>query len=163
MLFAPSFSRFPRLEPLPRESFESPLSRRKERKGGLSCLTARQSDRLHRTVQTVPGRRATVFSVRFRGKIRSPGADGERRVGTACQNAVDFRDHDVRRHRLEAHRETRVARARTTRLVSGTALTTVGVVGILLDVTVSLSVADSRGLRSCANPRRAPAPNDRPK
>ena len=76
---------------------------RKERKGGLSCLTARQSDRLHRTVQTVPGRRATVFSVRFRGKIRSPGADGERRVGTACQNAVDFRDHDVRRHRLEAH------------------------------------------------------------
>ena len=87
-------------------------------------------------VQTVPGRRATVFSVRFRGKIRSPGADGERRVGTACQNAVDFRDHDVRRHRLEAHRETRVARARTTRLMSGTALTTVGVVGILLDVTV---------------------------
>lgn len=27
MLFAPSFSRFPRLEPLPRESFESLLSR----------------------------------------------------------------------------------------------------------------------------------------
>ena len=27
MFFAPSFSRFPRLEPLPRESFESLLSR----------------------------------------------------------------------------------------------------------------------------------------
>lgn len=110
MLFAPSFSRFPRLSRCRGNRSKACFPGRKERKGGLSCLTARQSDRLHRTVQTVPGRRATVFSVRFRGKIRSPGADGERCVGTACQNAVDFRDHDVRRHRLETHRETRVAR-----------------------------------------------------
>ena len=158
MLFAPSFSRFPRLKPLPRESFESLLSRPQgtERRAFLSDGPP------IRPSASNSSNRSTVFSVWFRGKIRSPGADGERRVGTACQNAVDFRDHDVRRHRLEAHRETRVARARTMRLVSGTALTTVGVVGILLDVTV-FERCRLTWLRSCANPRRAPAPNDRPK